>query len=81
MSDSRIRYWRRFSSRIISVSSQDGVILRDFILRIRSDKSIFQNYEILDFQRYKVIKKTSKIVDFILSGKEEQRFRFLVGKN
>lgn len=81
MSDSRIRYWRRFSDRIISVSARDGAILRDFIRHSRSNKSIFKNYEILDFQRYKVIKKTSRIADFILTGQEEQRFRFLVGKN
>lgn len=81
MSDSRIRYWRRFSDRIISVSVRDGVVLRDFILQGRRNKSIFKNYEILDFQRYKIIKKPGKIADFILTGQEEQRFRFLVGRN
>lgn len=82
MSYSQTRYWRRFSDKIVAISNTDGLILHDFIQQSRINKTIFNNYEILDFQRYRIIRKPSKIADFIFATTPaKQRFRFLINKN
>lgn len=81
MSYPRIRYWRRFSDKIISVSNKDGAVLQRFLQMSRLNDSIFDSYEILDYQRYRIVRKRGKIADFFQLPSNEQRFQFLVSKN
>lgn len=81
MADSKIKYFKKFSDKIIAVSYRDGAALHYFLRKKRLDKSIFDSYEILDFQRYRIIHKRAKVADFIHAELNEQIFKFLVNKN
>lgn len=81
MSYPRIRYWRRFSDKIISISNKDGAVLQRFLQISRLNNTLFNNYEILDFQHYRKYRSKGKILTFLQMSPEEQRFKFLVGRN
>ncbi|HET8572609.1 MAG TPA: hypothetical protein VFL76_01950 [Edaphocola sp.] len=81
MSVKNIRVWRRYSDRILALSEPDGVYLDEYIRKIRISGAIYEHYELLDFQHYRKYRRKGKIIAFLQMSPEEQRFKFLVGKN
>ena len=65
---------------IIAADVASGVFLSQFLRRLRVTRSFAGAMEIIDLQRYKVIKKPAKVLSAIQELKNES-FVFLIGKN
>lgn len=76
-----IENFRPFSDKILSSSYEDGRLLSRFLNQERITREIYRNYEILDFQRYRVIKRPGKIASYWQMSKDERVFLFLINKN
>lgn len=81
MSVKNVRIWRHYSDAILALSEKDRDCLYVYIRQVRMSGSVYANYELLDFQRYRKYQRKSRIVAFSQMTAEEQRFRFLIGKN
>jgi len=81
MSVKNARIWRHYSDEILALSEKDSNCLYRYIRRARLSGSVYAHYELLDFQRYRKYQRKSRIVAFFQMTEEEQRFRFLIGKN
>ena len=81
MADSKTKQWVHYSNDILALTEQNGVQLELFIYRSRLDNSIFKSFQLLDYNRYRIISKASKIAAFMRSHSEDMRFKFLYCNN
>lgn len=81
MAAQNIKYWYNFAQNIICINYLDAVILEDFLSQGKTSGDIFDSFEILDFQRYRKIRKRRIIASFHQLTPSEGRFLFLVNKN
>jgi len=74
------KVWMHYVHDIIATDVASGVFLAHFIKQSRIRKSYVSALEVVDLQRYKVIRKTQKVLS-ALSDISSSSFVFVVCKN
>jgi hypothetical protein len=74
------KVWMHYLHDIIAADVASGVFLAQFLRRLRMTRDYVHSMEIIDLQRYKVIKKPSRVKAAINDLKSES-FVFLISKN
>ncbi len=74
------KVWMHYIHDIIAADVASGVFLAHFMRQARLAKSYVSALEVVDLQRYKVIRKAKKVLD-CLSDTDNQSFVFIIGKN
>lgn len=65
---------------IIAADVASGVFLAQFMRRLRITRKFIDPLEVIDLQRYRIIKKPAK-VSAILNDIHNESFVFVIGKN
>lgn len=65
---------------IIASDVASGVFLAHFLRQARIAKTFVSALEVVDLQRYKIVRKAHKVRD-ILSATNEEPFVFIISKN
>ena len=74
------KVWTRYTDDLIASDKQSAYFLETFTHRMRVQKTFVYYFEIIDMQRYKVIRKP-RLVTGALEKVNKVPFIFLVGKN
>ena len=74
------KVWRHYPDDIIASDGQSARVLASYIKRVRQNSSYISYLEVVDLQKYKVIKQVAKVRAAIRERKYIP-FVFVVGKN
>lgn len=74
------KVWMHYIHDIIAADVASGVFLAHFMRQSRIARTYASALEVVDLQRYKVIRKARKVLDS-LADTDNQSFVFVVGKN
>jgi hypothetical protein len=62
----REKIWKYFPLNILAIDHREALYLNQFLMHVRYTKRYLSLMEVLDFQRYRIIKKRA-LIDRILS--------------
>jgi hypothetical protein len=74
------KVWMHYIHDIIAADVASGVFLAHYMRQMRMAKTYAAALEVVDLQRYKVIRKTRKVLS-ALNDADDSSFVFVVGKN
>ena len=74
------KVWLQHRKDIIAAEKTDGKFLADYLRFMTLNRSYISNIEVIDLQRYRVIKEQNK-VRIALAQRIDVPFVFIVGKN
>ena len=74
------KVWMHYLHDIIAADLASGVFLAHFMRRLRITRKFIDPLEVIDLQRYRIIKKPAKI-NAILNDLQDESFVFVIGKN
>lgn len=75
------KVWMHYVNDIIASDVASAVFLSSFLRHQRLYKLYIPNFEIMDLQRYKVLRRPAKVRNALKSIADEVPFIFLTGKN
>jgi len=75
------KIWRYYPQSILSLSREDAAYLNLFLIRMRHTRHYINLLEIIDLQRYRLIRKTNVIQRLLSMEFDKQKFLFLFNKN
>ncbi len=76
----RDRVWVNYSTNIVAANTNSAVFLASFLSYLGISKDYVSALEVIDLQKYKIIKKQAK-VRIALTERMKIPFVFIVGKN
>jgi hypothetical protein len=76
----RNKVWLHYVKNIIAADVYSAVFLASYLRYSEISKNYLQAIEVIDLQRYKILRKQSKVSD-ALENRAETPFVFFVGKN
>jgi len=75
------KYWQNFPHDIIAENPEDAAFLYTFLKNAQISQMDLDTFEILDIQKYRLIKKRHKIAAMLKFHPSEMSFIFPVNKN
>lgn len=73
--------WKYYPQSILALSREDALYLNHFLIKVRHTKHYINLMEIIDLQRYRLIRKTNIIQRILNMDFDKQKFLFLFNKN
>lgn len=77
----KIKYWRYFDKDILSGTREDAIRLEAFLNRVRVSRTHLDTMEIIDLQKYRLVRQPHKIAALLRLAPAEQAFLFPVNLN
>jgi hypothetical protein len=74
------KVWLQHRKDIMAAETADGKFLADYLRFMTLNRSYISNIEVVDLQRYRVIKEQNK-VRIALAQRIDVPFVFIIGKN
>lgn len=81
MYSKKIRAWRHFHNDILSVNRTDADLLEIFLSRTRISKAYLNAMEIVDLQKYRLVKQRNKVACLLQLPSADRVFLFPVNLN
>ena len=75
------KIWKYYPQSILSLSREDAAYLNLFLIKMRRARHYINLLEIIDLQRYRLIRKTNIIQRMLSMDFDKQKFLFLFNKN
>ena len=73
--------WKYYPQSILALSKEEALQLKQFLTKVRHTKQYINLMEIIDLQRYRLIRKTNLIQRLLSMDFDKQKFLFLFNKN
>lgn len=75
------KYWKCFGEDTLAVYHGDAQFLRRFLKQATLSKSYLKSYEVVDVQKYRLVKSQRKVAALLKLKPAEQYFIFPVNLN
>jgi hypothetical protein len=77
----REKIWKYFPLNVLATDHREALYLNHFLMHVRHTKKYLAAMEILDFQRYRIIKKENLVNRFLSLSADQCDFIFPFVKN
>ncbi|KAA5536623.1 hypothetical protein F0919_02840 [Taibaiella lutea] len=75
------KIWKYYPKSVLALSHEEALYLNEFLLKVRHTKYYINLMEIIDLQRYRLIRKRNIIQRMLTMDFDKQKFLFLFNKN
>lgn len=73
--------WKYYPQNILALSREEAMYLRQFLSKVNYTKHYLSLMEIIDLQRYRLIRKRNVILRMLSMDIDKQKFLFPLNKN
>jgi hypothetical protein len=75
------KIWKYYPKSVLALSHEEALYLNEFLLKVRHTSYYISLMEIIDLQRYRLIRKKNIIRRMLTMDFDKQKFLFLFNKN
>jgi hypothetical protein len=75
------KIWKYYPKSVLALSHEEALYLNEFLSKVRHTKYYISLMEIIDLQRYRLIRKKNIIQRMLTMDFDKQKFLFVLNKN
>lgn len=77
----REKIWKHYPQDITAINNQEAVYILHFMSFVRMTRSYLHLTEIIDLQRYRLVRKKAQVQKLLARDAQDRIFLFTVNKN